>query len=115
MSSLQPLWFPVPIDFADLARLIPLQIKERRGRVPGAESLLRRGGWKEGITMVELEKTSFDAAAFLTRAGLGRKIVQVKPKEVFFSQGEPADSVFYLQRGRAKVTVLSNTGKEATI
>jgi len=65
--------------------------------------------------MVELEKPSFDAAAFLTRAGLGRKIVQVKPKEVFFAQGEPADSVFYLQRGRAKVTVLSNTGKEATI
>jgi len=65
--------------------------------------------------MVELEKPPFDAEAFLSRAGLGRRIVQIKPKESFFTQGEPADSVFYLQRGRAKVTVLSNAGKEATI
>jgi CRP-like cAMP-binding protein len=65
--------------------------------------------------MVELEKPAFDAAAFLARAGLGRRIVQLKPKEAFFSQGEPADSVFFIQKGRAKVTVLSDTGKEATI
>ena len=65
--------------------------------------------------MVELEKPLFDAAAFLASAGLGRRMVQLGPKEAFFSQGEPADSVFYLQRGRAKLTVLSNTGKEATI
>ena len=65
--------------------------------------------------MFEPEKHAFDAVAFLASAGLGRKIVQLKPKENFFTQGEPADSVFYLQRGRAKVTVLSNNGKEATI
>jgi len=65
--------------------------------------------------MVELDKPTFDAAAFLTTAGLGRKIIQLKPKEAFFSQGEPADAVFYLQKGRAKVTVVSNVGKEATI
>ncbi len=65
--------------------------------------------------MVEPDKPAFDTAAFLASAGLGRKIVQLKPKEDFFTQGEPADSVFYLQRGRAKVTVLSNAGKEATI
>jgi CRP-like cAMP-binding protein len=65
--------------------------------------------------MVELEKPAFDAAAFLASAGLGRRIVQLKPKEPFFTQGEPADSVFYLQKGRAKLTVLSSTGKEATI
>ena len=65
--------------------------------------------------MVELEKPMFDAAAFLARTGLGRRIIQLKPKAPFFTQGEPADAVFYLQRGRAKLTVLSNTGKEATI
>lgn len=65
--------------------------------------------------MVELEKPGFDAAAFLARAGLGRRVIQIKPKEAFFSQGEPADSVFYIQKGRAKVTVLSDAGKEATI
>jgi len=57
----------------------------------------------------------FDAAAFLASAGLGRKIVQLQPKQAFFSQGDLADSVFYLQKGRAKMTVVSQTGKEATI
>jgi CRP-like cAMP-binding protein len=65
--------------------------------------------------MVELEKPAFDAAAFLANVGLGRKIVQVAPKQTFFSQGDLADSIFYLQKGRAKVTVVSQAGKEATI
>jgi CRP/FNR family cyclic AMP-dependent transcriptional regulator len=52
---------------------------------------------------------------FLANAGLGRRIVRIKPKAKFFSQGDPADCVFYLQAGRAKVTVLSKSGKEATI
>ena len=65
--------------------------------------------------MITLEEQSFDAAAFLMSAGLGRRIVQLAPKETFYSQGDPADSVFYLQKGRAKVTVVSQAGKEATI
>ena len=65
--------------------------------------------------MVEFEKPEFDVAAFLARAGLGRRVIQLKPKRPFFSQGEPADSVFYLQKGRARLTVVSNSGKEATI
>ena len=71
--------------------------------------------WREAALMVELEKPAFDAAAFLATAGLGRKIVQLKRKETFFAQGEPADSVFYLQKGQARVTVVSKAGKEATI
>ena len=71
---------------------------------------------REGIIqMTELRNVAFDAAAFLAKAGLGRKIIQLKPKQVFFSQGNPADSIFYLQKGRAKVTVVSKNGKEATI
>jgi CRP/FNR family transcriptional regulator, cyclic AMP receptor protein len=65
--------------------------------------------------MVELEKPRFDAAAFLASAGVGRRIIQFAPKVAFFSQGDPSDSVFYLQKGRAKVTVVSPAGKEATI
>jgi CRP/FNR family cyclic AMP-dependent transcriptional regulator len=65
--------------------------------------------------MVQLEKPAFDAAAFLTHAGLGRKVVQLVPRQTFFSQGDPADSVFYLQDGRAKITVVSQAGKEATV
>jgi CRP/FNR family transcriptional regulator, cyclic AMP receptor protein len=60
-------------------------------------------------------KIAFDAAAFLAEAGLGRRIIQLKPKQAFFSQGGPADSIFYLQSGRAKLTVFSENGKEATI
>jgi CRP-like cAMP-binding protein len=59
--------------------------------------------------------TPFDSAAFLAKAGLGRTIVELKPKQTFFCQGDRADSVFYLQKGRAKVTVVSQKGKEATI
>ena len=58
---------------------------------------------------------TFDLAAFLATAGVGRRIVQLKPKEVFFSQGSSADSIFYLQTGHAKLTVVSHEGKEATI
>src|SRR3984885_10433534 len=65
--------------------------------------------------MVEVEKPRFNVAAFLASAGLGRTIIHLAPKEAFFSQGEPADSVFYLQVGRARVAVVSATGKEATI
>ncbi len=44
----------------------------------------------------------FDPEVFLANAGLGRRIVELQPKEAFFSQGDLADSVFYLQKGRAK-------------
>jgi CRP/FNR family cyclic AMP-dependent transcriptional regulator len=61
------------------------------------------------------KNTVFDSAAFLANAGLGRTIIELKPKETFFCQGDTADSVYYLQKGRAKVTVVSQNGKEATI
>ena len=57
----------------------------------------------------------FDSAGFLATAGLGRTIVELKAKQTFFRQGERADSVFYLQKGRARVTVVSEKGKQATI
>jgi CRP/FNR family cyclic AMP-dependent transcriptional regulator len=65
--------------------------------------------------MVKPQEKAFDASAFLAEAGLGRRIVQLKPKQAFFSQGDPADSIFYLQRGRGKLTVVSKSGKEATV
>lgn len=65
--------------------------------------------------MIELRKIPFDVEAFLASAGLGRSLVRLEAKQPFFSQGEPADSIFYLQEGRAKLTVVSMGGKEATI
>jgi CRP-like cAMP-binding protein len=58
---------------------------------------------------------TFSPAVFLANVGVGRKIVELQPKETFFCQGDPTDSVFYLQKGRAKLTVVSQNGKEATI
>jgi CRP-like cAMP-binding protein len=60
-------------------------------------------------------QSTFDPAVFLAHAGLGRRIIVMKPGQAFFTQGDPADAVFYLQSGRAKLTVVALTGKEATI
>ena len=57
----------------------------------------------------------FDPKTFLARAGLGRKILNLKRKEAAFVQGDPADAIFYVQKGRLRVTVTSANGKEATI
>jgi CRP/FNR family transcriptional regulator, cyclic AMP receptor protein len=70
---------------------------------------------KQGSRMLERSQNEFNVAAFLTSAGLGRRIVQLATKQIFFSQGDPADAVFYLQRGRVRITVVSPAGKEATI
>jgi len=61
------------------------------------------------------ENTSFNTAKFLNRSGPGRTVVRYKSKACLFSQGGDADSVFYLQSGRAKITVVSKRGKEATV
>jgi len=85
------------------------------GLPSGITGLRPQEATEEVPQMVELEKPRFDVATFLANAGLGRSIVHLAPKDAFFSQGEPADSVFYLQVGRARVTVVSATGKEGTI
>jgi CRP-like cAMP-binding protein len=57
----------------------------------------------------------FDTGRYLATEGIGRRIVHLKAKQNFFIQGNPADTVFYLQTGRAKLTVVSKRGKEATV
>jgi len=75
----------------------------------------RKASRKEAaLVNLSAEQTN-SAAASLARSDLGRTVIDLKPKENFFSQGDPADSVFFLQKGRGKVTVLSKAGKEATI
>ena len=58
---------------------------------------------------------AFDPATFLAKAGVGRKILHLKKDQAAFAQGDAADSVLYIQRGRIKLTVLSKRGKEATL
>ena len=61
------------------------------------------------------DKPLMDVSAFLVKAGLSRRTTHLPAKQTFFSQGDAADSVFYLQSGRARVSVVSAVGKEATI
>ena len=56
---------------------------------------------------------SFDPKAFLGKVGEGRSIVKYRKDQTVFSQGEPADAVFYIQKGKVKITVVSTQGKEA--
>ncbi len=60
-------------------------------------------------------KDPFDCAAFLVSAGFDRRSIEFEQDERFFTQGETADHVFYLQKGRAKLSVVSGEGKQATI
>jgi CRP/FNR family transcriptional regulator, cyclic AMP receptor protein len=57
----------------------------------------------------------FDPGSFLAIIGEGRKNLTVAKKQGIFSQGDAADSVFYIQKGKVKLTVVSKTGREATI
>ena len=57
----------------------------------------------------------FHPGDFLAEAGLGKTIVEIRTGSTVFSQGDPADAVFYIQKGKVKVAVVSKQGKEATV
>ena len=57
----------------------------------------------------------FDAKTFLTKARTGRAIAVYREKQVVFAQGDPADAVFYVEKGTVKLTVLSEQGKSAIV
>src|SRR5690348_6808351 len=60
-------------------------------------------------------KALFDPKIFLSRVGKGRTIADYSRNEVVFSQGDRAEAIFYIQKGKVKLTVVSNAGKEAVI
>lgn len=57
----------------------------------------------------------FDPEKFLRETGIGRTILEIPKKKRIFNQGEVGDAVFYLQKGRAKLSVVSGSGKECTV
>ena len=63
--------------------------------------------------MAKERSQQFDTATFLAQPGDGRSITKHRKNQIIFSQGDPADSVFYIQKGKLKVTVVSARGKEA--
>ena len=65
--------------------------------------------------MAPKKKPEFNSKTFLTEAGHGRIITSIEKGRVAFTQGDPADAIFYIRKGRVKLTVVSKTGKEALI
>ena len=57
----------------------------------------------------------FDPKAFLAKVGAGKTILKFEKNQRVFTQGDVADAVFYIQKGRVKLTVLSKQGKEAVV
>jgi CRP/FNR family transcriptional regulator, cyclic AMP receptor protein len=66
-------------------------------------------------TVVQRKKPVFEPEVFLARNGLGRKIIDLEKQQTIFSQGDAANAIFYIQKGKIKLTVNSKRGKEATI
>jgi len=61
------------------------------------------------------KKSAFDAQVFLDSVGASRRVAEFQGKQAIFSQGDPADSVMYIQKGGVKFTVVNESGKEAVV
>jgi CRP/FNR family cyclic AMP-dependent transcriptional regulator len=61
------------------------------------------------------KRRRFDPHAFLATIGEGRKVVPFSKRQTIFAQGDPSDTVFHIRTGKVRLTVVSKTGKEATI
>jgi CRP/FNR family transcriptional regulator, cyclic AMP receptor protein len=63
----------------------------------------------------KLDKDMFDPQSFLATIGAGTQVLEFRKNQHVFEQGDVADTVFYIQKGRVKLTVLSEHGKEAVV
>jgi CRP/FNR family transcriptional regulator, cyclic AMP receptor protein len=107
-------------------RAMPVRVRTRAAKaVPSAESVRSAKFSSSRMAKSSRLRTpkpqpgksngAFDPEKFLARAGLGKAIRHLQKGEVAFAQGDPADSIFYVQKGQLRVTVTSARGKEATI
>jgi CRP/FNR family cyclic AMP-dependent transcriptional regulator len=67
------------------------------------------------LPKIQPSKATFDPKAFLGRAGAGKSIEKYERNQKIFSQGDVADTVFFIRKGKVKITVLSEHGKEAVV
>lgn len=67
------------------------------------------------IPTAKKSRQEFDPAAFLSTTGIGRAVVTIPKGDRIFSQGDEANAIFYMQKGRARLSVVSSQGKEATV
>jgi len=73
------------------------------------------GAHAKRVSKKAFTRAEFNAQEFLDSAGLARKIAEFKKGETLFSQGEPGKNVIYIQRGRVKLSVVNEVGKEAVV
>jgi CRP/FNR family cyclic AMP-dependent transcriptional regulator len=71
--------------------------------------------WTLHSMMAKTNQLAFDPKAFLAKVGEGKTIVEYLKDQVVFAQGDVADTIYYIQKGRLKVVVISEQGKEAVV
>jgi CRP/FNR family transcriptional regulator, cyclic AMP receptor protein len=89
-----------------------------RGDFPAPLEALRSEQHRTGATSASMSnkrKTPFDPRVILAKVGVGGSKLSCKANQIVFAQGDQADSVFYIQKGKVKVTVVSEQGKEAVV
>src|SRR5579864_8608787 len=72
-------------------------------------------GRKSRAALSRKGRASFDPKTFLARVGDGRSLAKYRKGQIVFSQGDTCDAVFYIQKGKVKITVVSEQGKEAVV
>jgi CRP/FNR family cyclic AMP-dependent transcriptional regulator len=70
---------------------------------------------QEAARMENPANSAFDAKDFLANVGVGKTILQLKKNQIVFTQGDVADTVYYIQKGKIKLTVISKHDKEAVV
>jgi CRP/FNR family cyclic AMP-dependent transcriptional regulator len=86
-----------------------------RFRFKTASNLQRVYTEQNGASLLKAKRTTFDPQTFLAKVGDGRTIAAYRKNQPIFAQGDPADSLFYIQKGKVKLTVVSKHGKEAIV
>ena len=89
-------------------------IADNAGFVSGSPGK-RSGSRKKNRALKKAVAVAFHPTAFLAKVGGGKAISKYHPNQIVFSQGEVADAVFYIQKGKIKLTVVSERGKEAVV
>ncbi len=87
----------------------------RAARQPVADPTLQTESDVITPSVAARNSRAFDPERFLSTIGEGRKIVAVPKKKTVYAQGAACDAVFYIQKGKVRLTVVSKSGKEATI
>ena len=79
------------------------------------DTLILSGDTEGNSAMAKKAKSKFDPKVFLATVDGGRTVSNHRKDDVIFLQGAPADAVFYIQKGKVKVAVTSEQGKEAVV